>query len=360
MPPMYLKKPWSSNKRLHLRLVFYLFLSFLFGLLNLLKDLEEESIGEAFHEQMVLFPLTFCFLIGVYHFQHWLTHSFSWFGYLVGRKGFSGFWVWSMFALPISLVMGVMFRVFSLYINDDDGSHVVFDLLFWAISVAIFVAATFVYLLEAYLELEIQEKQFRLRIMEVENEKTLAQYQVLKNQLNPHFLFNSFNTLINLIYLSPPKAEQFVHELSGIYRYNLEQGEELVVALGKEMKLIQAYIGLLKMRFGNGIEFQTQVADDTMDLLLPPMTLTLLVENAVKHNFFDRSHPLVIVVRTEGRYLWVHNTYRPRRAASESVSLGIGLKNLVNQYAILVQDLPVFYVDHDRYTAKVSLIEPDL
>lgn len=357
---MYLKKAFLSNNLLPRRLAFYLSLSILFSLLNLLNDLEKESVGEALREQILFLPLSFCFVIGVYCFQQRLTLQCAWFKSMGKKIGLRDFQLWALIMLPISLALGIGFRILSLYLNNDDASTAIFDMLFWAISIAIFVVAIFVYLLEGYLELEIAKKQFQLQMMEAENEKTLAQYQALKKQLNPHFLFNSFNTLINLIHSSPHKAEQFVYELSNIYRYNLDQGEELVVTLKKEIWLIKAYLELKKIRFGESINFSCQVEEEAMHLLLPPMTLTLLVENAVKHNYFDDAHPLMIEIKTDKKTIWVRNNHRQRHALREAVSLGIGQKNLISQYEILEASIPEFYVENGFYIAKIPLIEPEL
>jgi sensor histidine kinase YesM len=355
---MSLKNRSLSDKPLRARLAFYLLLSLLFIIINLLKDLQDESASEAFAEQVLLLPLTFLFVLGVYFFRKKLVVSPVFIG-LQRASGINSFWAWVVFTLPISLVLGFFFRLVSYFLNDDDGDGW-FDLLFWAISTAILIVAAFVYLLEAYLELEMAENQFSLKIMQVENEKTLAQYQVLKNQLNPHFLFNSFNTLISLVYQSPEKAEKFIHQLSDIDRYNLECGEELVVVLSKEITLIQSYIELKKIRFGSCIEFRCDIPPDKMQHLLPPMTLTLLVENAIKHNHFDRQNPLGIEVKCEGDSLLVGNTYRPKNANNRPPSLGIGLKNLVNQYRLLEAEAPVFWMENERYWAKIPLLEPEI
>lgn len=341
------------------RFTFYLLLSLLFIFINLLNDLQNESTSEAIKEQVLLLPLTFLFVLGVHFFRKKLVVSPIFIG-LQRVSGIGNFGAWVVFTLPISLVLGFFFRLVSYFLNDDGDGYGWFDLLFWAISTAILIVAAFVYLLEAYLELEMAEKQFRLKIMQVENEKTLAQYQVLKNQLNPHFLFNSFNTLVSLVYQSPEKAEKFIHQLSDIYRYNLEYGEELVVALSKEITLIQSYIELKKIRFGNCLEFRCDVPPDKMQHLLPPITLTLLIENAIKHNHFDPQNPLGIEVKCEGNILLVGNTYRPKNANSKQPSLGIGLKNLINQYRFLETEIPIFWIENERYWAKIPLLEPEI
>ncbi len=359
MQPMSTKNPSSSNSQFQGRFTFYLLLSLLFTLLNALKDLQDESPVAALLEQLVLFPFTFLFVMGVYFFRKNLVAS-TFFSWLLQTTGLSNFWAWSFVSLPLSLLFGVCFRIISLYLYNDDESSEVFDLLFLAISTGIFIIAAFVYLLEAYLELEVTEKHFRLKILQVENEKTLAQYQVLKNQLNPHFLFNSFNSLISLIYRSPAQAEQFVHQLSAIYRYNLEQGEELVVPLSYEIRLIQSYIELKRIRFGESISFRYEIPPSHLSHLLPPMTLTLLIENAIKHNHFDQQNPLNIAMELEEEHLFITNTYRPKNTKGHQGSLGIGLKNLVNQYVLLEAPKPEFWIEGDTYRAKISLIEPSL
>jgi sensor histidine kinase YesM len=123
-----------------------------------------------------------------------------------------------------------------------------------------------------------------------------TQFEGLKHQVSPHFLFNSINTLSSLIHEDKERAEKFIDEMSNVYRYLLRNNEEELVTLESELKFIQSYYHLLKTRYGAGIDMSVTVDKQTENYLLPPLTLQLLVENAVKHNNVLKETPLLIEI----------------------------------------------------------------
>jgi two-component system, LytTR family, sensor kinase len=172
-----------------------------------------------------------------------------------------------------------------------------------------------------------------------------SQYESLKNQVNPHFLFNTLNSLSSLIADEPERAEQFVDEMAKVYRYLLQtnrrpeeagNGDGELTTLAAEMAFINSYFHLLKTRYGQGIQLEVSLIDSDMNCLLPPLTLQMLVENAVKHNVIHANKPLVIEIRSipAGR-LMVRNNLQ--RKTTRVLSNQVGLSNITAKYRLLAQ-----------------------
>lgn len=160
-----------------------------------------------------------------------------------------------------------------------------------------------------------------------------TQFDSLKEQINPHFLFNSLNSLSSLIATNPGKAEEFVEEMSRVYRYLLRSNESQLISLQKEVTFIESYNLLLKTRFGTGFQPVIKIEEDMKDWLVPPMTLQLLIENAVKHNIVDPDEPLTVKLFTEKEKLIVSNNLQKKNKAV--VSNKIGLSNIISKYELL-------------------------
>ncbi|GAB3325607.1 hypothetical protein GCM10027299_23950 [Larkinella ripae] len=184
-----------------------------------------------------------------------------------------------------------------------------------------------------------------------------SQYESLKSQVNPHFLFNSLNSLSSLIADEPDRAEEFVDEMSKVYRYLLQTNEGELTTLNTELTFIQSYFHLLKTRYGSGIQMDVNIADPYGDYLLPPLTLQMLVENAVKHNVIHANKPLLIEIKTTqvGRLVVRNNRQQKTgRVASNQV----GLSNIAAKYRLLAQNDPVVTADSSYFTVALPLMAP--
>ncbi|MBO0935849.1 histidine kinase [Fibrella sp. HMF5335] len=161
-----------------------------------------------------------------------------------------------------------------------------------------------------------------------------SQFDSLRSQINPHFLFNSLNTLSSLIEEDPEQAEQFVEEMASVYRYLLRSNESQLATLGNELTFAQSYFHLLRTRYGANIHLEQAVDAHFHDHLLPPLTLQLLLENAVKHNVILPEQPLHISIRTEAdNRLVVRNNLQ--RKNTRIISNQVGLTNIATQYRLL-------------------------
>jgi len=184
----------------------------------------------------------------------------------------------------------------------------------------------------------------------------LSQFETLKNQVNPHFLFNCLNALASLVHDDPEKAEDFVTKMTKVYRYVLEHKERVLVPVQEEMRFMKDYFFLQKTRFGDNLKLKIEVAPELLQKQVPPLTLQLLAENAIKHNIISREKPLTIEIFTiPSEYLIMGNNLQLR---SEGVaSMGIGLQNLKDRYGFLSDHQPEFYEEDGFYVAKIPLLD---
>jgi hypothetical protein len=178
-----------------------------------------------------------------------------------------------------------------------------------------------------------------------------AKFESLKNQLDPHFLFNSLNVLTSLISENPQQAERFTTKLSKVYRYVLEQRNKDLVPIEEELKFAKTYMELLGMRFEEAVQFNIPDNISNNELKIVPLSLQLLLENAVKHNVVSTSKPLTINIYEEGSYLMITNNVNPKEAIGKSTK--IGLQNIADRYG-LITDKGV-KIENNNKTFKVSL-----
>ncbi|QDK83592.1 sensor protein lytS [Spirosoma sp. KCTC 42546] len=209
-------------------------------------------------------------------------------------------------------------------------------------------------------QLAEQIKQERLEaelaMQRLEQEKTNVQLRALQAQVNPHFLFNSLNSLSALIDDDQGRASHFVDQLSQVYRYLLRTSNQALTTLASELDFIESYYHLLKTRHGSGLTLTVQVNPAYQAKLLPPFTLQLLVENAVKHNIVLANEPLRInIVTDDAGYLVVSNNLQRKR--TPVLSNGVGLSTILAQYQKLDQLPPDIIEGEGRFTVRLPLIE---
>lgn len=202
-------------------------------------------------------------------------------------------------------------------------------------------------------------KKTKQKADELERQNMIAQLESLKNQLNPHFLFNSLNVLMSLIRKDASAAEKFLEEFSKIYRYITESSELHLIELIKEIDFSISYLKLNKYRFGDGIRYMIDGDLRSIDALIPPVSIQLAIENAIKHNSTDIDSPLIISIYHDNNQIVVKNSFQPRY--NENDSTGIGIKNLVRRYNLLSDKKAEFYSIDNYYYSKLPLIrEEDL
>lgn len=193
--------------------------------------------------------------------------------------------------------------------------------------------------------------------LKLENENILVQFETLKNQVSPHFLFNSLNSLASLIATDTKKALAFTNAFSKIFRNTLELKDRHLVTLADELQHVNAYLELQKMRFGDNLKIVTQVPSDRMKDYLPPFSLQMVVENAIKHNCVSSDEPLTIAIGTSGNFLVVTNNLQMRQFVEDSTGTGIG--NIISRYKYVTELEPVFEVRNQQYHVELPLIKEE-
>jgi LytS/YehU family sensor histidine kinase len=202
-------------------------------------------------------------------------------------------------------------------------------------------------------------KQWKISIHEnerMQHEMQQSQYELLKSQVNPHFLFNSLNTLITIIPEKPEVAVSFVKQLSKVFRYALIHVADNTVSVVTELKIVDAYLFLNKERYGEKLIIDIQLDEQALKLSLITQSLLMLVENAIKHNELSEKHPLTINIYNEGDILIIKNTLQLKKLLDPST--GIGLNNIISRYKH-VTNIPVT-IEKERnwFIVKLPLLQP--
>jgi hypothetical protein len=189
---------------------------------------------------------------------------------------------------------------------------------------------------------------------QLEREKSQVQFDNLKNQLNPHFLFNALTSLNSLIFEDQKLASQFLQQLSKVYRYVLQNKDKTIVSLDTELSFIQHYVSLLETRFRDSLTIEFDIPDEVRNRAIVPVTLQILIENALKHNIVDRTKPLFILINISDDYLQVSNNLQEKKRVEDSNQLG--LENLKTLYRFLTDRPLIITKEANRFLVKVPLI----
>lgn len=198
---------------------------------------------------------------------------------------------------------------------------------------------------------------WRFSLAELERfkkENAESQFESLRSQVNPHFLFNSLNTLSSLIYENPEKAESFIRELSDVYRYVLENRGKELVTLKEELLVAQSYMSLVQLRFDENLTIRVDIPETCHIMNIAPLSIQLLIENAVKHNVISRKKPLYINIFVEDNMLVVKNNLQKK--SSIEYSSQFGLKNIKSRYAFLSDAQMAILETADEFIVKIPLI----
>lgn len=211
---------------------------------------------------------------------------------------------------------------------------------------AIYEAVYFFILLKKSIRDEEQAKQAIIQ----------AELDTLRNQIQPHFFFNTLNTLRDIIDQSPKEeAKQFVDRLSNIYRFLLESGNTDLIALEAELKFAKDYIHIQSERFGDNLQLNWHVPESKLDRLIAPMSLQLLLENAIKHNVISRAKPLEINIDANGDGLVVSN--RIQKKSTQLPSTKVGLKNIKKRYSLISDQSVEISDDGDQFSVSLPLLD---
>ena len=221
----------------------------------------------------------------------------------------------------------------------------------------VFRVNLFLHCINAIIFYHRRSKEAGLQIERFKKESIEAQFSALKNQLNPHFLFNSLNVLSNLIYKDTETSNEFITQLAEVYRYVLKNQDKKLIKLEEELAFIQSYIFLVKIRFQENLKIELNIKDERKTKYIAPSTLQILIENAIKHNEISKNKPLKVEIFTEGNYIVTENPVQKKQSKEESSN--IGLTNIRNRYSFLSKENPVIVSSNGTFTVKIPLIEVD-
>lgn len=226
----------------------------------------------------------------------------------------------------------------------------------WA-TLSVVITFHIIYYYNKYQKTKVKESQI------VAKNQT-AKFESLKNQLDPHFLFNSLNVLTSLIGENPVQAEKFTTKLSKVYRYVLEQKDKDLTSLEEELRFAKSYMQLLQMRFEDAIQYNIPESASDPELKIVPLSLQLLLENAVKHNVITSRQPLKIDIYEDGGYLVIENNINPKASLEKSTK--VGLRNIQQRYELVSSNKvsiehvnKVFRVRLPLLTQKIKVMRTD-
>lgn len=189
----------------------------------------------------------------------------------------------------------------------------------------------------------------------LQEETNIAQFEILKSQVNPHFLFNSLNVLSSLIYIDQKKAAKFVRQLSKVYRYVLEIKDRDIIAIEEELPFIESYIYLLKTRFDQNLSVDLAISENAKRKMIAPMAIQLLLENAIKHNVISKTKPLTINISEIDDSLEISNNLQLK--SSREKSSNTGLNNIRKRYEYLSsQKIEILETD-ELFSVKIPLLD---
>lgn len=244
--------------------------------------------------------------------------------------------LFTIFLLRIFIDVIVEGETFEKYWANEKPANYVFAVVMTFIVLLCFYAF---YIYKAYSDSKVKEQKIIAGTAS-------AQFESLKNQIDPHFLFNSLNVLSSLIEENPDNAQRFTTSLSKIYRYVLEQKDKELVSVTEELTFAKTYMNLLKMRFENSITYDIPADFENNEARVVPLSLQLLLENTIKHNVVSEKKPLHIKIYIENNYLIVENNLQKKEVLQDR--RGVGLQNIVNRYG-LISERKVLIEENELY-----------
>ena len=200
----------------------------------------------------------------------------------------------------------------------------------------------------------LKRQENKIKVQKIIAGTANAKFESLKNQIDPHFLFNSLNVLSSLIEENPENAQRFTTSLSKVYRYVLEQKDKELVSVEEELAFAKTYMDLLKMRFENSLSYELPSENIDIEAKVVPLSLQLLLENAVKHNVVSEQKPLNIKVYLEDNFLVIQNNYQKKEVLQDRQ--GVGLDNIISRYEIITNRKVMIEQTENQFIVKIPIV----
>ncbi|WP_313003531.1 sensor histidine kinase [Chryseobacterium gleum] len=296
-------------------------------------------------ELMIDFSISFLYSLFVWYFNIYSLPKFS-----IQNISTSFF----NKKLLISLSLGVVVMVVLVFLH-----HIIFpkygfnNMILMYEFRAILINLT-IYMFLYLLYQSYNSQQISLELEQIRTDNLHAQYELLKQQINPHFLFNSLNTLKSMIDIKDESSGDFVVRLADFYRFTLDNRKLDLIPLKKELAILDAYVFLLISRFEDGIEFKIDIQEELLNSYIPPFTLQLLCENCIKHNIVSLAHPLIIKLYSEDEYIIIENNFQPKNTPQESA--GIGIENIRERYKHFAEKELIILQNNINFTVKLPIV----
>lgn len=252
--------------------------------------------------------------------------------------------IMAIFILRIFLKVVIDKEPITAFLANEDAANYIESAIITFIVLAVFHALHFY---KVYNENRVKEQKIIAGTAS-------AKFETLKNQIDPHFLFNSLNVLSSLIEENPENAQRFTTSLSKIYRYVLEQKDKELVSVEDELAFAKTYMNLLKMRFENSLFYELPTEGINPEAKVVPLSLQLLLENTVKHNVVSEQKPLHIRIFIKGDYLAVQNDFQKKEVLQDRQ--GVGLQNIISRYGIITNRKVLIEQNASTFTVKIPIL----
>ncbi|RQO76524.1 histidine kinase [Pedobacter sp. KBW01] len=320
--------------------------SFFLGVLTSIPKIAEHRFN--LYEALADAAVTFLFAVLIWYYNVFTLPAYT------SRDVASGF---SM----IRLIKGLFFGILLMFLLSCLQQYLLSSIHFGPVMLmfevrGILVNITF-YMFLNLLYQNYQNQQVGIELERTKSDNLGAQYELLKQQVNPHFLFNSLNTLKYMVESNDKHSVEFILKLSDFYRFTLESRKHDLIKLAEELDILEAYLFLLKARFEEGIDLSIDIDKSYQQSLIPPFTLQLLIENCIKHNVLSIHKPLQIRLYMDGNFIVVENKIQPKR--TPEASTGIGLENINQRYSHLLNKEIIITKTDTHFSIKLPLIHED-
>lgn len=253
-----------------------------------------------------------------------------------------------------SLGFGLIIMLCLAYVQQLILSHIDFGPTMLMVEVRGILINLVFYMFLNMLQQNYENQQVSMELERSRNDNLSAQYELLKQQVNPHFLFNSLNTLKAMVEIRDEQSVDFILKLANFYRYTLESRKLDLIHVKDEMEILNAYLFLQKARFEDGFVFSHSLNETTLSTLIPPFTLQLLVENCLKHNIVSLQKPLAIKLYQDDQFIIIENKVQLKKVSEDS--LGVGIKNIEQRYSHLLDKKVEILNDNKIFQIKLPLI----
>jgi len=347
-----------KKKRIHKFLFRWLVVTVVFLLVKVTMEHEEETMHSFLSTQVIYYYCTAFFLFMVtWEYNDWLILKQLKNGGLDLRNSLQILFKTMAFLLPLSLLVYYL----ALYPFKDVIGHPTDEplvcLLRDVLRATLLGLAVILFNL-LYFSMK-QRDQMAKQMEDLEKEMLVSKYSSLKNQISPHFLFNSLNTLTSLMYENRDLASDFLSRLASSYRYILDNTEEDLVSLKKELHFLDSYVFMMNIRHEGALKIKMDIKVDTEEFLVPTLSLQMLVENALKHNFFSKEKPLEVHIFSVGKIgLVVENTLRKRE--NEEKSTELGLKNIKKRYGFYTNQEVTIEAEELHFKVTMPLLHRNI